>query len=121
MGDPYREGVELNEQIIVTTGNELEGMRIERYLGIVRGIIVRSPSFGTSVVGAFRSLGGGDVKEFTEVCEHARHDAHTMMVDHAKALGANAIVGMRYDATEFMKGMTEVLAYGTAVQIAKRV
>ena len=118
---PYRTGIEQTTEIVVTTGNELEGQAIDRYLGVVRGIVVRSPSLGKSFIGAFRSLAGGNIKEFSEVCEAARHDAFRMMVEHAQALGADAIVGMRYDATEFMQGMTEVLAYGTAVKLRPRV
>jgi len=114
---PYRVGAEVTEEIVVTTGNEVEGHRIARYLGVVRGIVVRSPSFGKAFVGAFRSLGGGNIKEYVEVCEAARHDAYRQMLDHARELGATAIVGMRYDATEFMQGATEVLAYGTAVTL----
>src|SRR5437868_255115 len=118
---PYRVGAEVTEEIIVTTGNEVEGHRIARYLGVVRGIVVRSPSFGKAFVGAFRSLGGGNIKEYVEVCEAARHDAYRQMLDHARELGAAAIVGMRYDATEFMQGATEVLAYGTAVTLDVKV
>ncbi len=116
---PYRSGVEPTREIIVTTGNELDGHRVERYLGVVRGIVVRSPSFGKAFVGAFKSLAGGNIKEYSDVCEAARHDAYTHMLEHARALGANAIIGMRYDATEFMQGATEVLAYGTAVTLTR--
>ncbi len=118
---PYRTGAEINERIVVTTTNEIDGYRIARYLGIVRGIVVRAPSFGKGIVGAFRSLGGGTVKEFVEVCEAVRHEAFSQMMAHAEELGAHAIVGMRYDATEFMQGTSEVLAYGTAVQLERRV
>src|SRR5579864_3621720 len=103
---PYREGAEVNESIVVTTGNEIEGQRIERYLGVVRGIVVRSPSIGKAFLGAFKSLAGGNIKEYIEVCEMARHDAYQNMLAHARELGANGIVGMRYDATEFMQGAT---------------
>ena len=116
----YRTGAEVFERVLVTTGNEVEGYNIARYLGIVRGIVVRSPSFGKSLLGSFKSLRGGNIKEFVDVCESARHDAYTQMLAHAEELGANAIIGMRYDATEFMSGMTEVLAYGTAVRLAPR-
>src|SRR5262245_17428819 len=116
---PYRAGAEVTEEIIVTTSNDVEGHRITRYLGIVRGIVVRSPSFGKAFIGAFKSLGGGNIKEFTEVCEAARHEAYQLMLEHARQLGAQAIVGMRYDATEFMQGATEVLAYGTAVSLER--
>jgi uncharacterized protein YbjQ (UPF0145 family) len=118
---PYRVGAEVNEALIVTTANDIEGHRIERYLGVVRGIVVRSPSIGKAFVGAFRSLAGGNIKEYVEVCEAARHEAFANMLAHAREIGANAIVGMRYDATEFMQGATEVLAYGTAVVVGQRV
>jgi uncharacterized protein YbjQ (UPF0145 family) len=118
--NPYRVGAEMNQEIIVSTTNEVEGHRVERYLGIVRGIVVRSASFGQSFVGAFRSLAGGNIKEWTKVCEEARHDAFLQMLGHAREIGAHAILGMRYDATEFMQGATEVLAYGTAVTLSRR-
>ena len=117
---PYREGTERIEQIIVTTGNEVAGYDIVQYLAIVRGIVVRSTSFGKSFVGAFKSLAGGNIKEYIEVCEAARHDAYQQMIEHAREMNANAIIGMRYDATEFMQGSTEVLAYGTAVKLLPR-
>jgi uncharacterized protein YbjQ (UPF0145 family) len=113
--NPYRVGAEVNESVLVTTGNEIEGHRIERYLGVVRGIVVRSPSFGKAFLGAFKQLAGGNIQEYIEVCEAARHDAYERMLQHAREIGANAIIGMRYDATEFLQGATEVLAYGTAV------
>jgi len=117
---PYREGAEVNEEILVSTTNEVEGHRVERYLGIVRGIVVRSASFAQGFVGAFRSLAGGNIKEWTKVCEEARHDAFRQMIAHAREIGAHAVLGMRYDATEFMQGATEVLAYGTAVTLSRR-
>ncbi|HEU4411073.1 MAG TPA: YbjQ family protein [Polyangiaceae bacterium] len=116
---PYRAGVERNARIIVTTGNEVAGFRITGYLGVVRGIVVRSPSFGAGVLGAFKSLAGGNVREFIEVCEAARHEAYAQMLANAEELGAHAVIGMRYDATEFMQGATEVLAYGTAVHLER--
>jgi uncharacterized protein YbjQ (UPF0145 family) len=119
-GHPYRVGTEVNETILVTTGNEIEGQRIARYLGVVRGIVVRSPSIGKAFLGAFKQLAGGNIKEYIDVCEMARHDAYGHMLDHAREIGANAIIGMRYDATEFMQGATEVLAYGTAVTVERR-
>ena len=115
---PYRTGAEPTEQLIVTTGNEVAGQQIVRYLGIVRGIVVRSAGFGKSFVGAFRALGAGNVKEFTDVCEAGRHEAFHLMIEHAQELGADAVIAMRYDATEFIQGTTEVLAYGTAVRLA---
>jgi len=117
---PYRVGVEPTHTIIVTTSNEIAGHRITDYLGIVRGVIVRAASIGQGFVGAFRSLGGGNIKEWVEVCEAARHDAYLQMLAHAQALDANGIIAMRYDATEFMQGSTEVLAYGTAVRLQRQ-
>jgi uncharacterized protein YbjQ (UPF0145 family) len=117
---PYRVGAEPIEQLIVTTGNEVAGYEIVKYLAIVRGIVVRATSFGKGFVGALKSLGGGNISEFTEVCEAARHDAYRQMIEHAQEVGADAIIGMRYDATEFFQGATEVLAYGTAVRLAPR-
>jgi uncharacterized protein YbjQ (UPF0145 family) len=116
---PYRIGVEPTQTIIVTTSNEIAGHRITDYLGIVRGVVVRATSIGQGFVGAFKSLGGGNIKEYVEVCEAARHDAYLQMLAHAEALGANGIIAMRYDATEFIQGSTEVLAYGTAVRLTR--
>ena len=116
---PYRVGVEPTQTIVVTTANEIAGHQIVDYVGVVRGIVVRAASIGQGLVGAFKSLGGGNIQEYVDVCEAARHDAYMQMLRHAGELGANAIVGMRYDATEFMQGATEVLAYGTAVRIAR--
>jgi uncharacterized protein YbjQ (UPF0145 family) len=115
--DVYRFGVERTVRILVTTGNEIAGHRITEFLGIVRGIVVRSPSIGQGLVGALKSIGGGNIREYAEVCEAARHDAYVQMMQHAEQLGADAIIGMRYDATEFMQSVTEVLAYGTAVRL----
>ena len=117
---PYRAGAEVTEEIVVTTGNAVAGHRIDRYLGVVRGIVVRSPSIGKAFLGAFKQLAGGNIKEYIEVCEQARHDAYENMLAHAREIGANAVVGMRYDATEFIQGATEVLAYGTAVTVEQR-
>lgn len=105
--------------IIVTTGNEIAGYRVSEYLGIVRGIVVRSASIGQGFVGALKSIAGGNIKEWAEVCEQARQEAYLLMLEHAEKLGATAIVAMRYDATEFMQGATEVLAYGTAVRLER--
>jgi uncharacterized protein YbjQ (UPF0145 family) len=116
---PYRAGTERNVRIVVTTGNDLSGFRILEYLGVVRGIIVRSPNIGQSFVGAFKQIVGGNISQYVDVCEAARHEAYVQMVTHAEALGAHAIVAMRYDATEFLQGVTEVLAYGTAVRVER--
>ena len=117
---PYRIGAEPIEQLIVTTGNDVAGHEIVKYLAIVRGIVVRATGIGQGLLGSLRALGGGNIAEFTEVCEAARHDAYQQMVQHALEMGADAVIGMRYDATEFMQGSTEVLAYGTAVRLAPR-
>jgi uncharacterized protein YbjQ (UPF0145 family) len=119
-GDPYRAGYERIEQIIVTTGNDVAGHDIVGYLAIVRGIVVRATSIGKGILGSFKALAGGNIREFIEVCENARHDAYTQMIEHARQVGADAVIGMRYDATEFMQGSTEVLAYGTAVKLLPR-
>jgi uncharacterized protein YbjQ (UPF0145 family) len=114
---PYRAGAEPTEQLIVTSGNDVAGQTVAKYLGVVRGIVVRSLGFSKSFVGAFKSLRAGNVQEYIDVCERARHEAFARMVEHAQGLGADAIVAMRYDATEFMQGVTEVLCYGTAVTL----
>lgn len=113
-------GAEINQGVIVTTGNEVDGYQVAEYLGIVRGLVVRSPSIGQGFLGSLKSIGGGNIAEFAQVCEQARHDAYQQMHQHAVELGAQAILGMRYDATEFMQGCTEVLAYGTAVRLVAK-
>jgi uncharacterized protein YbjQ (UPF0145 family) len=106
--------------MIVTTTFTIEGNRIAEYKGIVRGILVRAPTISQGIVGALKNIIGGRIGAYTEMCEQARQQAYDEMVAHATALGANAIVGMRYDAAEVVsKGSaTEVLCYGTAVRIA---
>jgi uncharacterized protein YbjQ (UPF0145 family) len=116
---PYRVGAEPNVRVLVTTSNAIDGYHVVGYLGVVRGIVVRSMSIGAGFLGGLKSLGGGNIKEYIDVCEVARHDAYVAMVQHAEQMGAHAIIAMRYDATEFAQGVTEVLAYGTAVQIAR--
>ncbi len=108
-------------KLLVTTANEIDGRRVTQYLGVVRGLVVRAPTLGQSFTGAFAALGGGNIEAFEEVCEAARADAYDRMVEHAKDVGADAIIAMRYDATEFREGITEVLAYGTAVKLAPAV
>lgn len=103
--------------MIVTTGNEIEDNKISEYLGVVRGIVVRSPSIGQGFIGGLKSIVGGNIEEFARVCEAARVEAFNRMVQHAHEIGAHAIIGMRYDATEFSQATTEVLAYGTAVKL----
>jgi uncharacterized protein YbjQ (UPF0145 family) len=102
---------------IVTTANEVAGARITGYLGVVRGLVVRTPNIGASILGSLKSIVGGNISQFARVCEAARQEAFDLMVEHARAVGADAIVGMRYDATEFAQNATEVLAYGTAVRL----
>lgn len=103
--------------MIVTTGFEVQGKAIAEYLGVVRGIVVRATGIGRGIIGGFKSIAGGNIEEFTVVCEAARMEAFNRMVQHAHEVGADAIIGMRYDATEFSQGSTEVLAYGTAVRL----
>lgn len=105
------------KRIAVTTGDRLDGYEIDEYLGIVRGIVVRAQTITQGIRGALSSILGGNIRAFEEVCEQARSDAYTRMVEHAIERGADAIIAMRYDATEFAQGVTEVLAYGTAVRL----
>lgn len=104
-------------QHMVTTAFTLDYYRIVRTLGVVRGITVRSRSFFATLGGTLHSLKGGNITAFTRLCEMARAEAFEIMVQHASEIGANAIIGMRYDATELFSGITEVLAYGTAVVV----
>jgi uncharacterized protein YbjQ (UPF0145 family) len=103
----------------VTTAWELPGFRIQRNLGIVRGIVVRSRSIVGTIGASLQTIVGGNISLFTKLCEQTRSDAFEIMLQHAEALGADAVIGMRYDATEIMNGVTEVLAYGTAVTIER--
>jgi len=103
--------------MIVTTGTEIEGRPVAEYLGVVRGIVVRATGIGRGIVGGFKSIMGGNIEEWAHVCEHARMEAFNRMVQHAHEIGADAVICMRYDATEFTQGSTEVLAYGTAVKL----
>ena len=105
--------------MIVTTSTSLEGYRVTEQLGIVRGIIVRSRSLLGNIAGGFQTLFGGNITIYTQLCERTRQDAYNLMIEHAQQLNANAIINMRYDANEVMQGVTEVLAYGTAVVVEK--
>lgn len=108
--------------MIVTTTMDVEGFRIVEYRGIVRGIIVRSPTIMQGLIGGLKNIIGGKIGAYTEMCEQARQTAYDSMVQHAKQMGANAIVGVRYDAAQAgaeRVSATEVLCYGTAVTIAK--
>ncbi len=102
---------------MTTTTFELDGYKISRQMGVVRGITVRSRSVFGTIGGSLQTLFGGNITLFTELCEKSREEAFEMMVEHAEKLGANAIIGVRYDATELMNGVTEVLCYGTAVVV----
>jgi uncharacterized protein YbjQ (UPF0145 family) len=104
---------------MVTSANELAGYRIVRNIGIVRGITVRSRSVLGNLAAGIQTIIGGNISILTELCEKAREEAYEILLQHAAQHGANAIVCMRYDANEVMQGVTEVLAYGTAVQVEK--
>jgi uncharacterized protein YbjQ (UPF0145 family) len=104
---------------MVTTGTELPGYRIVRNFGIVRGIIVRSRSVIGTLGATLQTIIGGNITLLTNLCENTREDAFELLLQHAAEHGANAVIAMRYDATEVMQGVTEVLAYGTAVQVER--
>ena len=103
--------------IIVTTTFTIEGYRIKQYLGVVRGIIVRAPTISQGILGGLKSIVGGQIGAYTTMCEQTRQQAYELLIDHAVALGANAIVGLRYESSEIGRGATEVLCYGTGVVI----
>jgi uncharacterized protein YbjQ (UPF0145 family) len=103
---------------MTTTAFVLDGYAVQRTLGVVRGVTVRSRSVLGTIGASLQTLVGGNITLLTELCERTRADAFQLMLDHARQLGANAVVGIRYDATEVMQGVTEVLCYGTAVLVA---
>ena len=105
--------------MLVTTTNEIEGHRVTQYLGLVRGITVRSRSVIGNIGAGIQSLFGGNITIYSELAEKAREEAFNLMVEHAASAGANAVIGMRYDANEIADGITEVLAYGTAVTVER--
>lgn len=107
------------DSILITTSTNLEGYKITKQLGLVRGITVRSRSILGNMAGGFMTIFGGKSQIYTELCENAREEALQLMITHGKELGCNAIINMRYDANEVMQGLTEVLAYGTAVIVEK--
>lgn len=107
------------DAVMVTTANELPGYRIVKNYGIVRGIIVRSRSIVGNLAAALQTVVGGNITVLTNLCEKTREDAFELLLEHAAQHGANAVVALRYDATEVMQGVTEVLAYGTAVQVER--
>jgi uncharacterized protein YbjQ (UPF0145 family) len=108
------------DKSFITTAFSFEGCTISKNLGVVRGIIVRSRNIFANIGAGFQTLVGGDITLYTELCEKTRADAFDLMVRHAEEVGANAIVGMRYDANEIASGVTEVLAYGTAVVVERK-
>jgi uncharacterized protein YbjQ (UPF0145 family) len=107
------------DQTMITTSIDLTGYRVTKNLGVVRGITVRSRSLLGNMAGGFQSLFGGTISIYVDLCEKTREEAFHLMMQHAADRGANAIINMRYDANEVMNGITEVLAYGTAVQVEK--
>jgi uncharacterized protein YbjQ (UPF0145 family) len=107
------------ESILITTSTSLEGYKVTKQLGLVRGITVRSRSVLGNMAGGFMMLFGGKSSIYTQLCEGAREEAYQLMVKHGQEKGCNAIINMRYDANEVMNGLTEVLAYGTAVTVEK--
>src|SRR3954452_6317223 len=108
------------DRAMVTTTLQIDGMQVIRQLGVVRGITVRSRSIVGQFGASIQQMMGGNITLYTELCEHAREEAFLLMMQHATELGANAIVGMRYDANDVADGVTEVLAYGTAVVVQPR-
>ncbi len=105
------------QDALITTALELPGYRIVKSLGVVRGLTVRSRSIVGNIAGGIQSLFGGNITIYTNLCERTRSETYQLMCQHARQLGANAIIAMRYDATEVMAGLTEVLCYGTAVVV----
>jgi uncharacterized protein YbjQ (UPF0145 family) len=104
---------------LITTAFVLDGYKIVKNLGIIRGITVRSRNVFATIGASFQTLVGGNITLFTQLCEKTRSESFELMVQHAEELGANAVIGMRYDANEVMSGVTEVLAYGTAVVVER--
>jgi uncharacterized protein YbjQ (UPF0145 family) len=109
----------MTDNMLVTTSTNLEGYRVIKQLGLVRGITVRSRNIFGSFAGSIMTVFGGKNVIFTELCEKTREEAMQLMIDHGRIIGANAIINMRYDANDVMSGLTEVLAYGTAVVVEK--
>src|SRR6476660_292456 len=107
------------DRALVTTAFELPGYRLKRNFGIVRGIVVRSRSIVGTIGASLQTLVGGNITLYTELCEKSRADAYILMMQHAAEAGANALIGVRYDANEVAPGVTEVLAYGTAVEVER--
>jgi uncharacterized protein YbjQ (UPF0145 family) len=108
------------DHALITTAFELDGYKIVKNLGIIRGITVRSRNVFATIGASLQTIVGGNITLFTELCEKTRLESFELMVKHAEELGANAVIGMRYDANDVMSGVTEVLAYGTAVIVEKK-
>lgn len=128
LGPDERKSVVENEPIakggkmrytMTTTAFTIDGYQVKNVLGVVRGIVVRSRSIFGTIGASLHTIIGGNITLFTELCEKTRSEAFEMMVQHAEEIGANAVIGVRYDATEIMSGVTEVLCYGTAVVVEK--
>ena len=109
----------MTDLTLITTSTSLEGYKVTKQLGLVRGITVRSRSIFGNIAGGFLTIFGGKNSIYTELCERSREEALQLMIQHTRELGGNAIINMRYDANEVMSGLTEVLAYGTAVVVEK--
>jgi uncharacterized protein YbjQ (UPF0145 family) len=107
------------DHAMTTTAFTVDGYRVDKTLGVVRGVVVRSRSVIGTIGAGLQTLIGGDITLFTDLCEKTRADAFDRMLQHAQDLGANAVIGIRYDATEVTKGVTEVLCYGTAVTASR--
>jgi uncharacterized protein YbjQ (UPF0145 family) len=105
------------DENLITSSNQLEGYRIIKHLGIVRGVTVRSRSLFGNIAGGLQTLLGGTISVYVDLCEKTRLEAFQHMVQHANDRGANAVINIRYDTNEVMNGVTEVLCYGTAVQV----
>ncbi len=104
---------------MVTTTFTFEGYRIKEYKGVVRGIIVRAPTIAQGIVGGLKSIVGGNIGAYTNMCEDTREQAYQLMLQHARDVGGNAVIGLRYDASDVVQNATEVLCYGTAVVIER--
>lgn len=117
----YTPGPGSDAGMIVTTTFDVEGYRVRRYLGVVRGIIVRAPTIPQGILGGLKSIVGGQIGAFTTMCEQTRQQAFDKMIQHARQIGANAVVGLRYDASDLggQARATEVLCYGTAVLLER--
>ncbi|MCX6161444.1 MAG: YbjQ family protein [Ignavibacteriae bacterium] len=107
------------DHTLITTAFNIDGYKVVKNLGVIRGITVRSRNMFATIGASIQTLIGGNITLFTELCEKTRGEAFELMIQHADEIGANAIIGMRYDANEVMQGVTEVLAYGTAVVMEK--